>query len=49
MKQNVAYLAIFCTLKTTSGFIFLLPVVWCDLATNRKPVGLVSKAIPSHL
>jgi len=27
MKQNEAYLAIFCTLKTTSGFIFLLPVV----------------------
>jgi len=27
MKQNEAYRAIFCTLKTTSGFIFLLPVV----------------------
>jgi len=27
MKQNEAYLAIFCILKTTSGFIFLLPVV----------------------
>ena len=26
-KQNEVYLAIFCTLKTTSGFIFLLPVV----------------------
>jgi len=44
MKQNGAYLAIFCT----SGFTFLLPVVWSDLATNRKPVGLVSKAIPAH-
>jgi len=41
--------AIFCTLKTTSGFIFLPPVVWSDLATNRKPVGLVSKAIPPNL
>jgi len=49
MKQNEAYQAIFCTLKTTSGFIFLLPVVWSDLSTNRKPVGLVSKAIPAHL
>jgi len=27
MRQNEAYRAIFCTLKTTSGFIFLLPVV----------------------
>jgi len=45
MKQHEAYRAIFCTLKTTSGFTFLLPVVWSDLATNRKPVGLVSKAI----
>ena len=27
MRQNEAYQAIFCTLKTTSGFIFLLPVV----------------------
>jgi len=27
MRQNKAYGAIFCTLKTTSGFIFLLPVV----------------------
>ena len=27
MRQNKAYRAIFCTLKTTSGFIFLLPVV----------------------
>jgi len=27
MKQNEVYLAIFCTLKTTSGFIVLLPVV----------------------
>jgi len=27
MKQNEAYLAIFSTLKTTSGFIFLLLVV----------------------
>ena len=27
LKQNEAYLAIFCTLKTTSSFIFLLPVV----------------------
>jgi len=26
MKQNEAYLAIFCTLKTTSGFLFLLLV-----------------------
>jgi len=49
MKQNEAYLAIFCTLKATSGFIFLLPVVRSDVATNRKPVGLVSKAIPAHL
>ena len=49
MNQNEAYLAIFCTLKTTSGFIFLLPVVRSDLATNGKPVGLVSKAIPAHL
>jgi len=48
MKQNEAYWVIFCTLKTTSGFIFLLPVVWSDLATNRKPVGLVSKAIPAQ-
>jgi len=36
VRQNEAYWAIFCTLKTTSGFIFLLPVVWSDLATNRK-------------
>jgi len=49
MRQNEVYWAIFCTLKTTSGFIFLLPVVWFDLATNRKPVGLVSKAIPAYL
>jgi len=49
MRQNKAYQAIFCTLQTTSGFIFLLPVVWSDLATNRKPVGLISKAIPAHL
>jgi len=35
MRQNEAYRAIFCTLKTT-GFIFLLPVVLSDLATNRK-------------
>jgi len=27
MRQNEAYQAIFCTFKTTSGFIFLLPVV----------------------
>jgi len=27
MKQNEAYLAIFFTLETTSGFVFLLPVV----------------------
>ena len=27
MRQNKAYRAIFCTLKTTSSFIFLLPVV----------------------
>ena len=26
-KQNKAYQAIFCTLKTTSGFTFLLPVL----------------------
>jgi len=49
MRQNAAYRAIFCTLKTTSGFMFLLPVVSSDLATNRKPVGLVIKAIPAHL
>jgi len=24
-------------------------LLWSDLATNRKPVGLVSKAIPGHL
>jgi len=48
MKQNEAYRAIFCTLKTTSGFIFLLPVMLSDLATNIKPVGLVSKSIPAH-
>jgi len=39
----------FLQFKTTSGFIFLLLVVWSDLATNRKPVGLVSKAMPAHL
>ena len=27
MRRNEAYRAIFCTLKTTSDFIFLLPVV----------------------
>jgi len=32
MRQNEAYRAIFCTLKTTSGFTFLLPVVWSYLA-----------------
>jgi len=48
MRQNKAYQAIFCTLKTTSGFIFLLLVVWSDLPTNRKPIGLVSKAIPAY-
>jgi len=36
MRQNEACRAIFCTSKTTSGFIFLLPVVWSNLATNRK-------------
>jgi len=36
MRQNEAYQAIFCTSKTTSGFMFVLPVVWYDLATNRK-------------
>jgi len=49
MKQNEAYRAIFCTLKTTSGLIFLLPVVWSDLATNTKPGELVSKAILAYL
>jgi len=36
MRQQEAYQATFCTLRTTSGFIFLLPVVWSDLATNKK-------------
>jgi len=36
MRQNKAYQAFCCTSETTSGFIFLLPVVWSDLATNRK-------------
>jgi len=36
MRHNEAYWATFCTLKTTCGFIFLLPVAWSDLATNRK-------------
>jgi len=34
--QNVTYRVIFCTLKTISGFIILLPVFWSDLAANRK-------------
>jgi len=49
MRQNEAYEAISCTLKTTSSFMFLLSVVQSDHATNRKPAGLVSKAIPAHL
>ena len=36
MKQNDAYWDIFYTLKTTSSFIFILPVVWSELETNRK-------------
>jgi len=49
MRQNEVYRAIFHTLKTTFGFIFLLPVVSSDLATNRKPIGLVSKAIAARV
>jgi len=47
MKQHEAYRTISCTLKTIFGVIFLLLVVWSDLATNRKWAGLISKTIPA--
>jgi len=45
MRQNEAYWAIFCTLKTTSSFIFLLLVVWSYLATNRKQESLANAKV----
>jgi len=45
MSQHEVYLAIFCTLKTTSGFIFLLPVVSSDRATNRKQESLANAKV----
>ena len=39
LRQNEAYRAIFCTLKTTSSFIFLLPVVWFSFSALTLLVG----------